>query len=99
MPLQIKYSIDAYGETLVFEEAYLKIVQLYGNEELLQFDYAIYKDSSKQTQIDYKMGQFVPSVEEDSPNFIKQIYEYLKTLEEFADAIDVLEENLTPLIE
>lgn len=32
--------------------------------------------------------KFVPSVEEGSENFIKQGYLYLKTLPEFADAID-----------
>ena len=31
---------------------------------------------------------FVPSVMEGSENFIKQAYEYLKTLPEFADATD-----------
>ncbi|WP_410512049.1 hypothetical protein PaeBR_18695 [Paenibacillus sp. BR2-3] len=33
---------------------------------------------------------FTPSVENDSPNFIKQGYEYLKTLPEYIDALDVL---------
>lgn len=35
-----------------------------------------------------KNYNFVPSVDDDSPNFIKQGYEYIKTLPEFANAID-----------
>jgi len=35
---------------------------------------------------------FEPSVDEGAPNDIKQCYEHLKTLQEFADSIDVLEE-------
>lgn len=35
-----------------------------------------------------EMYSFTPSVEEDSPNFIKQGYEYVKTLPEFENAID-----------
>lgn len=31
---------------------------------------------------------FIPSVEESAANFIKQGYEYLKSLEEFSGAID-----------
>lgn len=38
--------------------------------------------------IDQKMYSFTPSVDDNSPNFIKQGYEYLKTLDEYQDAID-----------
>ena len=36
-----------------------------------------------------KSFEFTPSVAEGSENTIKQAYEYLKTLPEFADAVDV----------
>lgn len=35
-----------------------------------------------------KYYSFIPSVSNDSSNFIKQGYEYLKTLDEFKSAID-----------
>lgn len=38
---------------------------------------------------------FVPSVADDAANFIKQAYEHLKTLDEFAGAVDVLEAGQT----
>ncbi|WP_440961276.1 hypothetical protein ACN6KS_02525 [Paenibacillus nitricinens] len=44
-----------------------------------------------QGYLEQKFYSFVPSVEDDAPNFIKQGYEYLRTLSEFDGAIDVLE--------
>ena len=47
-----------------------------------------YADSSKEQVIEYKQYTFIPSVADGSANFIQQGYEYLKTLPEFADAVD-----------
>jgi|HigsolmetaAR206D_1030411.scaffolds.fasta_scaffold12044_2 hypothetical protein len=41
--------------------------------------------------LEQEVYSFVPSVADDAPNFIKQGYEYLKTLDKFKVAIDVLE--------
>lgn len=38
--------------------------------------------------LEQKFYNFIPSVEDDAPNFIKQGYEHLKTLPEYADAVD-----------
>lgn len=38
--------------------------------------------------LEQKIYHFVPSVEDNSANFIKQGYEYLKTLPEYISAID-----------
>lgn len=38
--------------------------------------------------LEKKIYNFVPSVEDTAPNFIKQAYEHLKTLPEYVDAID-----------
>lgn len=38
--------------------------------------------------LEQKFYSFIPSVEEGSVSFIEQGYEYLKTLEEYQDAID-----------
>ena len=38
--------------------------------------------------LEQKIYNFIPSVEDTSSNFIKQGYEYLKTLDEYADLVD-----------
>lgn len=43
--------------------------------------------------LDQKFYSFVPNVDNNSENFIKQGYSYLKMLEEYKDATDVLEEG------
>lgn len=42
-----------------------------------------------------KIYTFVPSVSDSAANFIKQGYIYLKTLDDFKDAADVLESGQT----
>jgi hypothetical protein len=63
-------------------ECYIKVVNIAGNKEALVFDVIFYKD--KEALIN-KVFNFVPNLDS---NFIKQAYEYLKTLPEYADAID-----------
>lgn len=38
--------------------------------------------------LEQKIYHFIPSVDDGSSNFIKQGYEYLKTLPEYSDAVD-----------
>lgn len=45
--------------------------------------------NSDQAYLEQQIHHFVPSVDEGSPNFIKQAYEYLKTLPEFSESVDV----------
>jgi hypothetical protein len=45
--------------------------------------------------LEQKLYNFIPSVADGSTNFIKQGYEYLKTLDEYKDATDILEEGQT----
>lgn len=64
--------------------ALCKVVSLQGNKERLLIDVLFKADG-----INYhKNYSFIPSVEENSTNFIKQAYLYLKTLEEFSGAVD-----------
>lgn len=44
--------------------------------------------NSGQGYLEQKFYHFVPSVADGATNFIKQGYEYLKTLEEYKDAVD-----------
>ncbi|MED3932977.1 hypothetical protein [Priestia megaterium] len=82
---------------VIAEQAYSRIENLSGTKKSLTFSLAIYLDqqafSDGKESLKISFFTFSPSVEDSSPNFIKQGYEYLKTLPGFQDAIDVLEEG------
>lgn len=86
--MAIKKSITLesnFGDLVVFTDAYIKVVNLGGNKENLSADYAVLKEKDGRF---LKAGSvsFAPVLEGD--NFIAQAYEQLKTLPEFADAVD-----------
>jgi len=72
------------GNQKITFSAYVKVVSITGSKTQLNAEVLFKSDSHKFT----KNYLFVPSVSIDSINFIAQAYEYLKTLPEFADAID-----------
>jgi hypothetical protein len=74
---------DGFDGLLIHRKAYWKIARLSGdkNEMSISLD-CIVNDKVYQQ----KSYVFVPSLE--GGNFIKQAYEYLKSLPEFADAVD-----------
>lgn len=80
------------GFGINLQDAYVKIENTNGNsveQQLLIFVYA--SETARfngKSPIDKMSYTFSCSVEEGSPNFIKQGYDYLKTLPEFAEAID-----------
>jgi hypothetical protein len=73
--------------------AYVKVHSVSGSKELLQITIQGYMDQT--TYADGKQAvysqyfSFTPSVASDAENFLAQAYTYLKTLPEFAAAIDV----------
>lgn len=69
------------------ENAYCKIDSLNGNKDNIEIKVGIYKNELKQISVTNKSYTFSPSLE-SADNFIKQGYEYLKTLEEYANALD-----------
>jgi hypothetical protein len=82
---QIEPSIE---KTVTIESAYIMVSRLEGSKEMLKFYISIYENASKEFLITSKEYEFTPSVEDGSENFIKQAYEHLKALPEYADAID-----------
>lgn len=86
LPFETSFGIN-------LEEAYVKIENTNGNSEQQQVIIFIYANESarisKKNPVDQKDYTFQCSVEEGAPNFIKQGYDYLKTLPEFTAAIDV----------
>lgn len=79
---------DKISKQQTYPNAYLQITSLEGNKEKVKILLTAYTDETKQNIVDYKHYTFTPSVTDGSENFIAQGYEYLKTLPEFADAVD-----------
>lgn len=91
MALQINTTIEVYGTQLEFQNSYHQIDMLNGNKDGLSFIVCIYDSQQKTNLISQKTFSFVPSVAPDSLNFIAQGYNYLKTLPEYENAEDILE--------
>lgn len=77
---------------LTVEDAYIRIDTVARNKDLLTINIKSYVSKQAfqegRSYLEQKIYSFTPSVEENAPNFIKQGYEYLETLEEYQDAID-----------
>lgn len=78
--------VSNFGDTVVFNNAYYKIDSIGGNKNNLFFTISLFKEKNG-LYINDKQYKFIPNLESDD-NFIKQAYLYLKTLPEYADAID-----------
>ncbi|MEK5469340.1 hypothetical protein [Paenibacillus sp. FSL M7-0896] len=80
---------------LEIPEAYIKIDSLSGNKNMLQINVKTYVSQTAAQEdrvpVEDTYKSFTPSVEEDAKNFIKQGYEFLKSLPEYDGAIDILE--------
>lgn len=78
---------------LGIENAYIRIDEQSGNKEKLNIRVRLYVSQEKARNefgwIEEKLYEFAPNTEEDSENFIKQGYEFLKTLDEYKDAVDI----------
>lgn len=83
----VNSSID---KEVPIDSAYVKIISITGGKENLELLVGIYT-SDKSNLIKTMKYIMIPSTENNSDNFIKQGYEYLKTLPEYEGAIDVLE--------
>ena len=77
-----------FGTESVLENVYVQITHLQGNKDLMQADANLFPtvDGEKGESIQTRRISFTPDL--DGSNFIQQAYEYLKTLPEFADAVD-----------
>ncbi len=76
------------NKEITIPDGYIKITSLAGGKERIDFTVGIYRNSDIETLLYTKHYHFVPSVLDDSDNFIKQAYEYLKTLPEYSQALD-----------
>ena len=85
MAIQKSYTLNVCDKEIIFANAYCKVNKQDGNKNFVYFDVDFFtqKDGKK---INSKTYQFVPDM--DGGNFIKQAYEHLKTLPDFAGAVD-----------
>ena len=83
-----KLSEQKKTEEIQFKKCYHKIVDLKGDKNKIEFIVGIYENSTCERLVSHRIYSFVPTVEDNADNFIKQGYEYLKTLDEYAGAKD-----------
>ena len=79
--------LDVPGIAIKVDSAYHKVSKVIGDKESINVYVEISKEKEEQP---FKVLNYLfkPDVDELSFNFIKQAYLHLKTLPEFADAID-----------
>lgn len=70
--------------TFVIQDCYIVVYSVTGTKESARITVHCRGNDIALT----RFYEFKPSVEEGSDNFIKQAYNYLKTLPEYADAVD-----------
>jgi hypothetical protein len=76
--------VNAGVQTISFS-AYIKVVEIYGNKEKITATVTFKGENLAQFNKQYDVPM---SVNDGSVNFIAQVYKHLKTLPEFAGAID-----------
>jgi hypothetical protein len=74
-----------FAGELVCSSAYWRIEQIIGNKQSLTFVVNAYA-TDQGPMLHSDQFSFVPEL--DGDNFIKQAYQFLKTLPEFSDAVD-----------
>lgn len=81
--------------------AYFRISSIFGDKEHIQFHLVAYLSREE-----YKDGKgviytesfsFEPNINDDAPNFYRQGYAYVKTIGDYKESNDILEEGQTPL--
>jgi len=86
MALQQNLSlVNNFGEVSVFKNAYIRVIHVMGTKRACSSVVHFCK-SAEGLMLQSKDYTF--QVDLDGGNYIKQTYEYLKSLPEFADAID-----------
>ncbi|WP_018664627.1 hypothetical protein [Heyndrickxia acidiproducens] len=90
MALSKHYSKIVFGQEINFENAYFQITYFSGLKEVA-LQLTVYDSSAKENVIDQLTFSFIPGYSNSAKNILIQGYEYLKTLNEFENSIDVLE--------
>jgi hypothetical protein len=85
----IQFVPVGFDTPAVLKNAYIRVDAISGNKTALCATIGVYNNKeNKMVLAQSKVYQFTSSVDDKSKNFVAQAYDYLKTLPEFADAID-----------
>ena len=87
MALQGVYTKKIQNFSNVSAQSYAKVSFVNATKQIGTTS-VIFLSADKAKILDIKEYSFTPSVADDSQNFIKQAYEHLKTLPDFAGFID-----------
>jgi len=93
MALQTNISIDVFGEQVLFEGAYFKVVNIHQFNKVngCEFDVLAYR-SKTHAEADaaaiYSVGLRFPYNENFEDSMLNECYTFMKTLDAFKDAID-----------
>lgn len=87
MALKKDATFDVQGGFSVdVAQAYIRVEEVFGTKDNCVATVSWLKEENSKESFKGKQYSFVPNM--DGNNFIKQAYEHLKTLPEFAGAID-----------
>jgi hypothetical protein len=76
---------DNFGDDKQFSNAYIKVDFLSGSKTDMRVAIGVYKEKDGK-KINSQQATFIPNL--SGSNFIAQAYEHLKTMPEFAGAVD-----------
>ena len=77
--------IDNFGHSIEFSNCYIRVFEVSGGKEMISASMSWHSGAGQRSLL-VQSFQFVPDM--NGQNFIRQAYEYLKTLPEFANATD-----------
>ena len=77
--------VNNFQEFSIFEDVYLKVTSFSGSKETVSFDLSAFKEKDG---VLLQKQEYVIAIDLEGPNPIKQAYLHLKSLPEFADAVD-----------
>jgi hypothetical protein len=77
--------LDNFGELILFPNSYIKVTTATATKEICEVSVDILKEKNSQV-LCQRLVSFLLDL--DGPNPIKQAYLHLKSLPEFADAVD-----------
>ncbi|MCB2300663.1 hypothetical protein [Clostridium tagluense] len=87
MALSKNITKNIFGKEVLLENTYCKIEYLGGNKNSISFQVNCYNNNIETIFIEQNLHVFNPILESND-NFIQQAYKYLKTLDDYKDAID-----------
>lgn len=89
LEIDFKYTPMGFSSPAILRSAYVRIDSINGTKNKLSLTVSFYNKANDSMIVAHQnLYEFHPNVNSDSQNFIKQGYDHLKTLPEFAGATD-----------